>query len=112
MSRLVHTIDATNIAPGRLATKIAILLMGKHKPSYTPHKDEGDMVVIENTANMKMSKQFLERKVYHKHSLYPGGLKTTQAKNVLPKDILYRAVYNMLPKNKLRAKVLKRLTIQ
>lgn len=110
--RKTHTIDATGQVPGRLATRIARLLMGKNKTTYEPHLDIGDMVVVENIAGLVISKKKLADKMYYQHSLYPGGLKSKQAKDLTPADILRRSVKKMLPKNKLQAKMIKRLTIQ
>ncbi|MDP3971196.1 MAG: 50S ribosomal protein L13 [bacterium] len=111
MEREIHTIDATNKVPGRLATEIAVLLMGKHKPSYQTYTDCGDEVIIENVKHLKVSKKFAENKIYYNHSLYPGGLKKTKAKDMTKEKILHTAVYNMLPKNKIRSEMIKRLKI-
>ncbi|MBI2415083.1 MAG: 50S ribosomal protein L13 [Candidatus Kerfeldbacteria bacterium] len=111
MKRLTHTIDATNQVPGRLATRLATVLMGKHKVDYMPQGDNGDCVVVEHAALMKFDKKKLEHKLYRWHSGYPGGLKQVAQKMVSPQTVLRRAVFNMLPNNRLRAKRLKRLTI-
>lgn len=110
--RKTHKIDATGQVPGRLATRIARLLIGKHKVAYLPHLDIGDMVEVENIDGLVISKKKLTDKIYYQHSLYPGGMKTKQAKDLKPADILRRAVKKMLPKNRLQAKMIKRLTIQ
>lgn len=107
----MHTIDATDQTPGRVATQVAHLLMGKYKADYQPHVDSEDTVTVTNVEKMKMAKSRLEKKVYYRHSGYPGGLKTTLAKDMKKSVILWKAVHNMLPKNKLRAKRIKRLTI-
>ena len=108
----MYTIDATNIVPGRIATQVAAHLIGKHRPDYEAHVDYGDEVTVTNIAQMKLTKKRLEQKVYYQHSRYPGGLKTKLAKDMKPEEILWKAVHNMLPKNKLRSKRIKRLTIQ
>lgn len=110
--RKTHTIDATGQVPGRLGTQIARLLMGKHKTTYEPHTDCGDMVVVENIAGLVISKKKLTDKVYYQHSLYPGGMKRKQAKDLTQAEVLRRSVKKMLPKNRLQAKMIKRLTIQ
>lgn len=115
MSRKTFTFDATGIAPGRLATKIAMILMGKHKPTYDPHLDEGDKVVIENAALVRFTGKKIDQKVYRHHSNYPGGLKEIPAKKMLkekPEDIIRLAVVKMLPKNKLRDLRMQRLTFK
>ena len=98
-------IDATNQAPGRLATKIAMILMGKHQPGYEPHIDSGDSVVVTNVDKMKFTGKKLEQKVYRHHSMHPGGLKEAGAKKMMqedPKFVLRHAVSRMIPKNKTR----------
>ncbi len=112
MERETHKIDAENKSPGRLATKIAVLLRGKNKPSFEPHRDMGDVVVVENVDKMKITGKKLEQKKYYKHSGYPGGLKEKSMEELMenkPEEVLKRAVFGMLPKNKLRAKQIKRL---
>ncbi len=105
--------DATDQVLGRLATKIATLLMGKHKANYTPNVDNGDFVEISNADKIKITGKKLEQKKYYDHSEYPGGLKTQkmgQRFSVDPGYVIKRTVYRMLPKNKLRANFYKRLT--
>jgi large subunit ribosomal protein L13 len=112
--RNLHKIDATGISVGRLASKIAILLRGKNKASFVPNQDEGDIVEISNVAAMKVTGKKLEQKIYYHHSNYPGGLRETQMKKLMGKDpfeVLRKAVWNMLPKNKLRAEMIKRLRV-
>ena len=109
------TIDATGQAPGRLATEVAKLLMGKHKPTYTPNLDEGEYVRVEHAANMVIKgRGKLAGKLYYRHTMYPGGLRTKTLKEVWeadPSDVLRRAVKNMMPKNRLHTERMKRLTI-
>lgn len=112
MDRKTHKINAEGKTPGRLATKIATLLRGKNKPSFEPHRDMGDNVVVENVEKMKFTGRKKEQKKYYKHSGYPGGLKETPLEELMeknPEEVLRKAVMGMLPKNKLRAKQIKRL---
>lgn len=113
--RTLHTIDATDQAVGRVATRVAMLLRGKHKATFVPHIDEGDSVVVMNVAKVKFTGRKLEQVDYYRHTMYPGGLKRTPMKRVFttdPTDVLRRAVYGMLPKNKQRDNIMKRLTIK
>ena len=114
VKRETHQIDATDKVLGRLATEIVILLRGKNKASFQPYLDEGDNVVISNAAKIKITGKKLVQKKYYHYSGYPGGLKEKKMSEVFAKDpaeVLKRAVWNMLPKNKLRAKMIKRLEI-
>ncbi len=114
MERKTHIIDATGQPLGRLATKIAVLLRGKHKPSFFPHKDVGDFVEVRNVEKMVFTGKKFYQKIYYHHSGYPGGLKARRLEELFKKDparVLRLAVYRMLPKNKLRAKQIKRLKI-
>lgn len=111
-NRKTIEIDATGQAPGRLATKIATLLMGKHKVKYTPHLDLGDKVVITNYDKIVFTGKKMEQKMYRHHSNYPGGLKETVAKTIVnekPQEAIRLAVAKMLPKNKLRDQRMNRL---
>jgi large subunit ribosomal protein L13 len=115
MERNTHTIDATNKVAGRLATEIATLLRGKNKPTYSPHLDEGDTVIVNNIDKMKFTGKKLDQKNYYHHTGYIGNLKTTPMSKVYketPAKVLERAVYNMLPKNKLRPDMMKRLRFE
>lgn len=112
--RAHHTIDATGIALGRLATQIATLLQGKNKPTFQRHIDAGDFVKIQNAEQIKITGKKLTQKVYRHYSGFPGGLKEKQLKDALagsPAWVIRRAVWNMLPKNKLRDQMIKRLTV-
>lgn len=112
MDRKTHKIDAEGKTPGRLATKIVTLVRGKNKPSFEPHRDMGDNVVVENVEKMKFTGRKTEQKKYYSHSGYPGGLKETPLEELMeknPEEVLRKAVMGMLPKNKLRAKQIKRL---
>lgn len=115
IARTTHTIDAAGKTPGRLATGIAKLLIGKHKPTYLPNVDAGDIVEVTNAAKMVITGKKLEQKNYYHHTMHPGGLRTTSLKSVMakdPGDALRRAVSRMLPKNRLRTDRLKRLSIK
>jgi large subunit ribosomal protein L13 len=107
-------VDATNVVLGRLATKVARLLIGKDKASFTPYLDSGDHVVVINADKIRMTGNKVEQKVYYSHSGYPGGLKEVPAKRVReskPEWIIREAVLGMLPKNKLRARRAKKLRV-
>jgi large subunit ribosomal protein L13 len=106
--------DATGQSMGRLASDIAMKLMGKHKPTYTPHIDEGDFVEVAHARDMRITGNKIDQKVYQSYSGYPGGLKTRDLKGIMaknPADALRRAVKSMLPKNRLQKDRLKRLSI-
>jgi large subunit ribosomal protein L13 len=104
-NRKTIEIDATGQAPGRLASKIATYLMGKHKVKYTPNIDFGDKVVITNCDKIVFTGKKLDQKLYRHHSNHPGGLKEKQAKTQMaesPEELIRLTVAKMLPKNKLR----------
>ena len=108
-------IDAAGKSVGRLATQIATILRGKHKPSYTPHIDNGDFVVVNHIDQVKFTGKKLEQKKYYSHSGFPGGLKEKGMKKVFdenPGEVLKRAVIQMLPDNRLRNDMIKRLVIK
>jgi large subunit ribosomal protein L13 len=107
-------VDATGVVLGRLATKVARMLMGKDKPTFTPYLDSGDHVVVINADKVRMTGNKVEQKVYFSHSGYPGGLKQVPAKRVReskPDWMIREAVLGMLPKNKLRARRAKKLRV-
>jgi len=107
-------IDATNVVVGRLASRVALVLRGKHKPSYTPHVDCGDNVIIINAEKVKVTGNKEEAKMYYRHSGFPGGLSEASLKELREKNaamIIEKAVYGMLPKNKLQADRMKRLKV-
>src|SRR3981081_2863905 len=109
-----YVVDATDVALGRLATKVARMLIGKDKPSFTPYLDSGDHVVVINADKVRMTGNKVEQKIYYSHSGYPGGLKEVPAKRVRetkPEWIVREAVLGMLPKNKLRARRAKKLRV-
>ncbi|MDP2630344.1 MAG: 50S ribosomal protein L13 [Candidatus Uhrbacteria bacterium] len=114
LQRETHEIDATGKTVGRLSTQIATLLRGKHKPSFEPHIDAGDFVVVKNAKYLKFTGQKLTQKVYHRHSGYPGGLKTKKLSAIFaqdPSDVLRRSVLQMLPDIRLRKNMINRLTV-
>ena len=97
-------IDAADQPLGRVASKAAYIIRGKHKPIFTPHVDTGDNVIIINAARVKLTGQKWDQKVYYHHSGYPGGIKSTTAKVMRekrPANLLKKAVNGMLPKNRL-----------
>ncbi len=107
-------VDATNQVLGRLATKVARMLIGKDKPSFTPYLDSGDHVVVINADKVRLTGNKVEQKVYYSHSGYPGGLKAVPVKRVRetrPEWVVREAVLGMLPKNKLRARRAKKLRV-
>ncbi|MBZ5529396.1 MAG: 50S ribosomal protein L13 [Acidobacteriia bacterium] len=107
-------VDASNQALGRLATKVARMLIGKDKPSYTPYLDSGDHVVVINADKVRLTGNKVEQKMYYSHSGYPGGLKEVPLKRIRstrPDWVIREAVLGMLPKNKLRARRAKKLRI-
>ncbi|MEI7452035.1 MAG: 50S ribosomal protein L13 [Candidatus Falkowbacteria bacterium] len=112
LERKLHKLDAAGIAPGRLASKIAIILRGKNKASYEPHLDEGDVVEVLNAEEMKYTGNKLDQKKYYHYSGYLGGLKTKKISDLTPAKVLYKAVFNMLPPSRLRNGMMKRLIIK
>ena len=107
-------LDATDKVLGRLATKIADRIRGKDKPTYTPHTDGGDYVIVINAEKVKVTGSKFENKTYHRHSLYPGGLKSQTFKELNkknPERIIQEAVKGMLPKNKLSKSIIKKLKV-
>ena len=109
-----YVVDAEGQILGRLATRIADTLRGKGKPQYTPHTDTGDFVVVVNAEKVAVTGNKLDQKMYHRHSGYPGGLKSRTLREQLdrrPTDVLHKAVKGMLPKNKLASAQLLKLKI-
>jgi large subunit ribosomal protein L13 len=108
-------IDADGLVVGRLASIVAMRLRGKHKPTYTPHVDDGDNVIIINAAKVLLTGRKRERKVYHHHTGYIGGIKTRTAKSILegkfPQRILEKAVERMLPRGPLARQQLGNLRV-
>ena len=109
-----YVIDAADQVLGRIATKAATILTGKHRPQYAPFLVSGDHVIIVNANKVKLTGEKLDKKVYRWHTLYPGGLREIAARKVFdtkPERLIREAVLGMLPKNKLRKRMVKRLKI-
>jgi large subunit ribosomal protein L13 len=109
-----YLLDADNQVLGRLASRAAVVLMGKHKPDYTPFLKTGDFVVIINAEKVKLTGKKEDNKIYRRHSGYPGGLKEFRARDVrakFPERLLEEAVAGMLPKNKLGKQLTRRLKV-
>ncbi|MFK7908088.1 MAG: 50S ribosomal protein L13 [Chitinophagales bacterium] len=107
-------VDAEDMVVGRLATQIATVLRGKHKPSYTPHIDDGDYVIILNAEKIKFTGNKMNAKKYIRYSGYPGGQRSRTAKEMLqhkPTDVMEKAVRGMLPKNRLGRQMIKKLFV-
>jgi large subunit ribosomal protein L13 len=107
-------VDAAGQNLGRLAAKVATLLIGKHKPSFTPGVQGGDNVVVVNASSITVTGKKMTEKMYHYHSNYPGGLKTISLRDQLkqhPERVIRSAVWGMLPHNKMGRQVIKRLRV-
>ncbi|MEN0066293.1 MAG: 50S ribosomal protein L13 [Myxococcota bacterium] len=107
-------VDASEYNLGRLASRIATVLRGKHKPTFTPHVDTGDFVIVINASQVNLTGAKLERKRYHRYSGYPGGLRSIEAVNVREEDpdrMIRQAVRGMLPKNLLSRRLLSKLKV-
>ena len=114
VERKWHIIDAEGEVVGRMCTKIASVLRGKHKPSYTPHVDTGDYVIVVNAGKVRFTGNKLDQKEYQRYSGYPGGQKSRTAKEMLDKKpigIVEAAVRGMLPKNRLGRAMFKNLHV-
>ncbi len=109
-----HIVDADGQNLGRLASRIATVLIGKHRPEYTPGVDMGDYVVVTNCNGISVTGKKMDEKIYYRHSGYPGGLKEKTLRQMLdshPDRVIRSAVWGMLPHNKLGRKLLKKLKI-
>ncbi len=107
-------VDASNIALGRLATQLAILIRGKNKPHFTPHVDCGDNVIVTNAEKIKLSGDKWKQKLYIRHTGYPGGQKSLTAEQIFSKNpsiLIEKAVKGMLPKNKLGSSIFRNLKV-
>lgn len=107
-------VDADGQVLGRLATKVATVLRGKHKPTYTPHVDAGDHVIVINARHVRLTGNKLMDKAYYRHSGYPGGIKSQTAEEILrkyPERVVEKAVKGMLPKNPLGRAMFKKLKV-
>ncbi len=114
IERSWYVVDATGVPLGRLASEVAKILRGKHKPAFTPHLDMGDYVVVTNAEKVVLTGKKWEDKVYYHHTNYPGGLKTTvykEMKEKFPERVVELAVRRMLPQNKLGRKTFKKLKV-
>ena len=114
IARSWHVLDAAGLPLGRVATQAAMVLMGKHKPTFVPFLDTGDHVIVINAEKVRLTGKKETDKIYRTHSLYPGGLKEKAARFVRaekPEHMIEEAVWGMLPKNKLGRKMLKKLKV-
>jgi large subunit ribosomal protein L13 len=114
IERQWHLIDAEDAVLGRIASKAAKILMGKHKPTYTPFLDTGDHVIVVNAAKVRLTGNKEEQKLYRRHSGYPGGLTETSARKVRaarPTRMVEEAVQGMLPKSKLGKQMYRKLQV-
>ena len=114
IERQWHVIDASGKVLGRLATKVASLLMGKNKPIFSPNLDTGDFVIVINADKVQVTGNKAKQKVYYRHSGYPGGLKGITLERMLetnPTRVIEHAVKGMLPKNRLGARMIKKLRV-
>ena len=112
---MLHKIDATNESLGRLASKIAVLLRGKDDPKFQPHILSGAKVHGSNVGKIKYTGNKLENKIYYRYSGYPGGIYSRKLSEMVAKDpgkVLRSTVYSMLPKNRMRDKIIKNLEIK
>ena len=115
IDRQTHTVDASNKSLGRLAVEVANLLRGKLKTDFAPHKDIGDFVVVEHITNANITGKKMEQKAFYHHSGYPGGLKKKMLGDSFekqPGEVFRKAVWGMMPKNKLRSSQIRRLKIE
>lgn len=114
IERQWFVIDAKDQTLGRMASQIASILRGKHKPIFTPHMDTGDFVIVVNAEKIHVTGDRLDQKLYYRHSGYPGGLRSKSLRQMLrdkPEDVIYEAVRRMLPKNNLGRQMLKKLKV-
>lgn len=114
IERKWYVVDAEGKTLGRLASQVASILKGKHKPIYSPHIDTGDFVIVVNAAKVHLTGKKREQKVYRHHSGYPGGLKEIPFERLIkedPRKVVYRAVWGMIPHNRLGRKMIKKLKI-
>jgi large subunit ribosomal protein L13 len=114
ITRQWHVIDASDVVLGRLASQVAVLLRGKHKPIFAPHVDTGDFVIVINADKVALSGNKLEQKRAYRHSGYPGGLRSVSYGDLMekhPERIVEKAVRGMLPKNSLGRKTLRKLKV-
>jgi large subunit ribosomal protein L13 len=109
-----YLIDAQGLVLGRMASEIAKILRGKNKPLFTPNADAGDFVVVVNAKGIRLTGRKLERKIYYRHTEYPGGIREKSASKMLedkPEDLVRLAVKGMLPKNRLSRRLVNKLKV-
>ncbi len=114
VERKWYVVDADGMVLGRLASQVAAILRGKHKPIYTPHVDTGDHVIIINAGKVTMTGNKLDQKKYYRHTGYPGGLRETSYRDLLdkkPEFAVYEAIRRMMPKGPLGRQMLKKLRV-
>lgn len=114
VKRTWYEVDASKYTLGRLATRVATVLRGKHKVTFTPHMDVGDFVVVKNAAKVKFTGRKLQQKEYHRNTGYPGGIRTKTLADRMktePDQVIRDAVYNMVDSNRLRKHILRRLKV-
>jgi large subunit ribosomal protein L13 len=114
INRLWHVVDADGMVLGRLATQVATILRGKHKPIFAPHVDTGDHVIVVNAAKVVMSAGKADKKFVYRHSGYPGGLRAASYADLLvtrPEEVVRRSVRGMLPRNRLGRQQLSKLKV-
>jgi len=114
IQRQWHVVDASDVVLGRLASQVAVLLRGKHKPIFAPHMDTGDFVIVVNAEKVALSGSKLDHKHVYRHSGYPGGLTAVAYRDLLakhPERVVERAVKGMLPKNSLGRQMLRKLKV-
>ena len=114
VQRQWHVIDATDVVLGRLASQVATLLRGKHKPIYAPHVDTGDFVIVINADKIVLTSGKADKKLVYRHSGYPGGLKTQRYSDFMaqkPEEVIRKAVRGMIPKTTLGRYMIKKLKV-
>lgn len=114
VERKWYVIDADGVVLGRLASQVALMLRGKHKPTFTPHVDTGDYIIVVNTDKIALTGRKLDQKIYYHHSGYPGGLKETKYRELMANKSEFafkKAVRGMLPKGPLGNKMFKKLKV-
>jgi large subunit ribosomal protein L13 len=107
-------VDANDQTLGRLVTQISTVLLGKHKPSFTPGVEMGDYVVVVNAAHIKVTGKKMDDKIYHHHTGYPGGLKSTKLRDLLanhPERVIEKAVWGMVPHNRMGRSLMRKLRV-
>ena len=114
IQRAWHVVDAEDLVLGRLATEVARVLRGKHKPIFVPHMDTGDHVIVVNAAKVVLTSDKADKKIAYRHSGYPGGLRETRYRDFMaakPEEVVRKAVKGMLPKNRLGRSMISKLKI-